>query len=217
MNRLTYSKKGQELIDLYKQMVDEGYVRDDQLHVEQVFSDFELRPYRADIKRVLEQFSVSSVLDYGAGASDWHREGFDEATGQSAVQYFNLQQLYRYEPARDLDERQLVDCVVCFDVLEHIFVSDVAAVVRDLFSCASKLLVINVACYAAAARLPNGENAHVTVRHPLWWKGVIDCISLEFPDVAVFLIASTGWRQSRAFELWNANMWQRSDTFVTTL
>ena len=28
---------------------------------------------------------------------------------------------------------------------------------------------INVACYNAAALLPNGENAHVTVRAPSWW------------------------------------------------
>jgi len=50
----------------------------------------------------------------------------------------------------------------------------VPKVVSELFSLAKKLLIINVACYEAAALLPNGENAHITTRNAHWWKGVID-------------------------------------------
>lgn len=214
MSELKFSKKGEALIKLYEQMAREGYERTDQQRVETAFSDFELRAYKPQILAVLSDHAISTVLDYGCGGSDWEAGGFDEASGQSAVEFFKLQKAYRYEPARNIDERRLVDCVISFDVLEHVFVADVPSVLRDMFSCAGKLLILNVACYPAAARLPNGENAHITVRHPLWWKGMVDSISVEFPSVSILLIYSTGWRKSHAFPVWSANMWQAYDGFV---
>lgn len=212
--RPSFSPKGRELIRMYADMARDGYVREDQQRVEVAFADFELRAYREYIRSLLGPRAIGSVLDYGCGGSDWRTAGFDEATNQSAVEYFGLREALRYEPARALDERRRVDCVICFDVLEHIFVSDVPSVLRDIFSYAAKLVVLNVACYPAAARLPNGENAHVTVRDPVWWKGMVDGISVEFPDTSVCLICSTGWRQSSAFPIWNAGQWQQQGSFV---
>lgn len=214
MSALKFSKKGQELLDMYARMATEGYERVDKQRVDTAFSDFELRPYRPQVLSIFNQHSISTVLDYGCGGSDWGVSGFDEESNKSAIEYFNLRHAYRYEPARDLDERRPVDCVISFDVLEHIFISDVPSVLRDMFSYASKLIVLNVACYPAAARLPNGENAHITVRPPAWWKGMVDSISVEYPAISVFLICSSGWRNSSAFPAWSANMWQESSTFV---
>ncbi|MFT5171855.1 MAG: hypothetical protein ACI8W7_000019 [Gammaproteobacteria bacterium] len=208
------SRKGRELVALYEQMFRDGYdcVGDDR--VEDAFADFELRPFREPVLDTVRAHHVSTVLDFGCGGSDWHAPGFDEQTGKSALEYFGLQAVYRYEPARNLDERQSVDCVVCFDVLEHVFITDVPGVIRDMLSYATKLVVLNVACYPARALLPNGENAHITVRHPMWWKGVVDCISLEFPSIDIFLMCSTSYRDANLFPIWNAGIWQESDTFV---
>ena len=214
MGTLTFSQKGQDLIALYAQMATHGYDRQDQSYVDVAFSDFELRAYRNQLQSVLADFKIASVLDYGCGGSDWSTANFDPESGQSAIEYFGLQQAWRYEPARNLDERQRADCVVSFDVLEHIFISDVPTVLRDMFSYTNRLLVLNIACYPAAAKLPNGENAHITVRDPLWWKGMLDCISTEYPDVSVWLICSTGWRKSSDFQVWHAGQWQQSSTFV---
>jgi|GEM_PF-416284 len=209
-----FSKKGRQLLAMYTTMAEQGYERVDRTKVEEAFSDFELRDYRENIRTVFHKQKITTVLDYGCGGSNWQAKGFDKATGQSAIDYFNLQQVYRYEPARGLDERQEVDCVISFDVLEHIFIADVPAVLRDMFSYAGKLLFLNVASYPAAAKLPNGENAHVTVRDPLWWKGMLDCIAVEYPHVQVYLMCSTGWQDSSAFPLWSADMWQREPSFV---
>lgn len=214
MNPVPFSKKGLELLQMYEQMARHGYDRQDNSRVEQAFSDFELRAYRNQIKPVLHAHQVSTVLDYGCGGSDWNVLGFDPDSNLSAKEYFSLRHAWRYEPARGIDERQRADCVISFDVLEHIFIADVPQVLRDMFRYASKLLVINVACYPAAARLPNGENAHVTVRDPIWWKGMVDCISTEFPQVAIWLICSTGWRQSSDFRLWSAGQWHESTTLT---
>ena len=214
MDKFGFSRKGRELIKMYEQMAREGYERSDQVRVDDAFSDFELRAYRPRIRNIFKKYAINTVLDYGCGGSDWHAVGFDEVTGLSAKEYFNLHSVYRYEPARELDERKRVECVISFDVLEHIFISDVPYVLRDMFSLATKLLVLNVACYPAAAQLPNGENAHVTVRHPAWWKGMVDSIAVEFPDIVIYLICSTGWRKSSAFPEWSAGMWQENSTFV---
>lgn len=211
------SDKGKELVALYEQMAEQGYERTDRSRVEVAFSDFELRPYRETLRPCFREHSVSTVLDYGCGGSDWTTKGFDEQTQLSAVEYFEVDRAYRYEPARNIDERQPVDCVVSFDVLEHVFVADVPNVIRDMFSYSRKLLILNVACYPAAAKLPNGENAHVTVRPPLWWKGMLDSIAPEFPEISVLLICSTAWRQSSAFPIWSGAMWQLSDAFVVEL
>lgn len=213
MGDINFSSKGRQLIELYGQMACEGYDRNDQQHVEVAFSDFELRPFRPQIREIMQSHGIRTVLDYGCGGSDWEQQGFDD-NGQSAVEYFALEAARRYEPARAIDERQPVDCVVSFDVLEHIFIADVPSVLRDLYSYAGKLVILNVACYSAAALLPNGENAHITVRPPIWWKGMVDSITPEFPHVTTCLICSTAWRQATAFPQWSGEGWQASETFV---
>jgi 2-polyprenyl-3-methyl-5-hydroxy-6-metoxy-1,4-benzoquinol methylase len=136
MTAISFSKKGLALVELYKQMATEGYQRSDGSKVEDAFADFELRTYRPDIKKFFETHKVKTVLDYGCGGSDWGAPDFNE-NGQSAKEYFNLEQVFRYEPARNIDERGTADGVVCFDVLEHIFIQDLPSVIRDLFSCAN--------------------------------------------------------------------------------
>jgi len=204
---IEFSNKGLELIELYKQMAEKGYERSDGDHVENAFSDFELRHYRAQLKSMISFFEIKSVLDYGSGGSNWELAGFHD-DGQSAKEFFELETVKKYDPARGLDERSPVEAVICFDVLEHIHILDLGKVIRDLFNNAGRLLVINVACYSAAALLPNGENAHITVRPPLWWKGLIDSISVDYPNVYVHLMCSTGWRQTQSFAIWSSMEWR---------
>ena len=108
----------------------------------------------------------------------------------SAKQFFNVSIVTNIEPARELEQKVNSDAVVCIDVPEHIFIGDVANMLGELFSLAQKQLIINLACYKAAALLPNGENAHITIRSPHWWKGAIDILSSNYPDVQVLLICS---------------------------
>jgi len=179
------------------------------------FKDFESRRLRNHLKIGITEYQVKSVLDYGSGGSDWHANGFDEI-GQSAKDFYGLDVCLRYEPARGIDERKKVDCVLCFDVLEHIFIADLEAIVVDIFSHATKLVIINVACYPAAAVLPNGENAHVTVRPPHYWKALIDQIALRFPNVSVWLFTAESYNQPAEFPIYKANDWINSESFVTT-
>lgn len=206
------SAKQTRLLKLYAEMARTGYATIDGAHIDAAFNDMEIRAFRDHLRPLFRRFGVTSLLDYGCGGSDYDQPGFAE--GQSARQFFGLERVLRFEPARGLDQRQPVDAVVCFDVLEHVFIADLPATVRDLFSFAGRLLVVNVACYPARALLPTGENAHVTVRPPHWWKGLFDAIAVEFPGVAVQLLCSTGWHQVQGFELWSAQDWLDHPDFV---
>lgn len=215
MKKLFPSKKSEELVKMYEQMALSGYVGVDGSVIDSAFNDMEIIAFKSHVKTIFEAFDISTLLDYGCGGSDYEKSGFDGVN--SAAEYFSLDKVFRYEPARGIDERQPADAVVCFDVLEHIFISDVPRIVRELYSLAGKLLVVNVACYSARALLPNGENAHITVRPPMWWKGMFDAIAVEFPHVAVQLWCSTGWRQVQEFEIYSCDLWNRQDGFVNNM
>ncbi len=159
---INFSQKGLDLIELYTQMAAVGYETSQGQHIENAFSDFELRHYRLQLKSILSFFETKTVLDYGSGGSDWHLAGFDEG-GQSAQAYFGLELVKRYDPARGLDERSKVDAVICFDVLEHIHILDVATVLD--------------------------------------------------PDVFVYLMCSTGWRNTTAFSVWSSQEWREQQGF----
>ncbi len=198
-------------------MARDGHVKEYYDSVDDVpnsFSDFQSRFFRNQLKKDMTKFGIKSILDYGCGGSDWDLPDFDES-GMSAVEFYGLNKAYRYEPARDVDERQKVDCVINFDVLEHIFIADVPTIIDNIFSYAKKLVIINVACYKAAAILPNGENAHITVRHPFWWKSQIDNIALKYPEVNVLLLTSLAYKKAEAFEIYKAGDWLTGNTFET--
>jgi hypothetical protein len=206
--------KSQALIEMYTQMAAHGYQTTDKQTITSAFNDMEIRKFRDNVKPLIQQFEVSSLLDYGCGGSDYEAPGF-ASNGESAKAYFGLERVARYEPARGLDERQACDAVVCFDVLEHIFITDVPRVIRELFGLTRRLLIINVACYSARAMLPNGENAHITVRPSAWWKGMVDSVAIEHPNIAVQLWCSNTYSQVEGWPLRRADDWESSPLFVT--
>tara|TARA_B100000795_G_C22736866_1_gene413673 strand:- start:430 stop:1086 length:657 start_codon:yes stop_codon:yes gene_type:complete len=213
-----FSTKGQQLIELYTEMVSGGYMRKDELGNEHdmrdVFSDFESRFYRVPVKEQFKKFEIKTVLDYGCGGSDWTSKNFDD-NGQSAQEYYGLDKCLRYEPARGFDERTQVDCVLSFDVLEHVYISDVENTLNDIFSNAKKLVILNIACYPANALLPNGENAHITVRDSFWWKAQLDNFALKYPNIYIQLLTSEDWRKTKAFPVYRGKEWLDSEKFVT--
>jgi hypothetical protein len=213
MSNLKLSKQGNQLIKLYERMVVEGYHRQDGSKVEDTYNDFELKKFRAICKEHISHPSIKTVLDYGGGGSEWDAPDFEPNNGSSAKQFFDVEKVVTFEPARNQMEKIQSDCVVCMDVLEHIFITDIANVIDELFSLTEKLLVINVACYKAAALLPNGENAHITVRSPDWWKGTIDAAAIKYPDIKVLLICSQTFKTGVVFQPFKSRDWHSSNKY----
>ena len=66
--------------------------------------------------------------------------------------------------------------------------------------------------------LPNGENAHITVRSPDWWKGIFDAISLGYENIEVMLICSNTFTSGVIFEKsFKFNDWASTEGFTTTM
>ena len=217
MAGIKLSKKGDDLIKLYEEMAVNGADRTDGTRRENVYNDFQLRKFRNVCQNQISSEKIKTVLDYGGGGSDWDAPNFDLKTNQSAKEFFEIQHVDKFEPARGLLEKKRADCVVCMDVLEHIFIEDIPKVVAELFALSKKLLVVNVACYKAAALLPNGENAHITVRSPDWWKGVFDTTSNSYENIEVMLICSQTFTSGVIFESWKFGDWASTQDFTTTM
>ena len=105
-------------------MVIEGYKRQDGSKVENAYNDFELQKFRNICKEHISHPSIKTVLDYGGGGSDWDKEGFESSNGASAKQFFEVNTVTTFEPARNQMDKKHSDCVVCMDVLEHIFLTE---------------------------------------------------------------------------------------------
>ena len=217
MEEMKLSKKGNDLIKLYEDMATKGIDRVDGTRKEKVYNDFQLRKFRNICKHQISNKKIKTVLDYGGGGSDWDAPAYDPGTNQSAKQFFQIERVHTFEPARGLMEKKKADCVVCMDVLEHIFIEDIPKVVSELFSLSKKLLVVNVACYKAAALLPNGENAHITVRAADWWKGVFDVISSNYKDIEVFLICSNTFSSGVIFKSFKFGDWALTEGYTTNM
>ena len=167
-------EKGKQLLKQYETMANEGYDRTNGSRVENAYNSFELKKASKHVRGLFDELSIKSVLDYGSGGSNWRDPGFSGSL--SAIDFFNLDEAFHYEPARCIDERRQVDCVISFDVLEHIFISDIKAVLNEMFSYARKLVVLNVACYEAAASFqmvktltsPSGFRIGGKARS-IWW------------------------------------------------
>jgi len=205
------SDKGKKLLAIHKEMTWEA-LRDGNGH--RNLYDWEIRAFRDPIRNILKQFDISTLLEYGCRGGNYESPGFDGDA--SAKEFFDLEEIYLYEPTRYIDQRRKADAVLCFDLLEHLFIADLPSTVREMFCLADRLLIVNTACYAARSWLPNGENAHVTVRPPQWWKGLFDSIAVDFPAVSVWLICSTSLRDPKAFEVYSANDWLSCSNFATT-
>ena len=191
------SNQYNELINYYKQMAENGYNRVDGTFVKNVYSDAEPHKFADQLKKIVEFFDAKNGLDYGSGGSNLNETKL--ANGVKFIDYIGLQKIQSFEPARNKKKKYKSDIVLCFDVLEHVFINDVPWVLNDLFKYATKCIVINVACYNAAALLPNGENAHITVRPPSWWLGQIECISSIHPDIYWALFTSESYNNSKFY------------------
>ena len=122
-NKPNFSSKGQQLLNLYSQMANTGYMTSSGHKIEAAYNEFELVKFKQAASEQFGNYEIKSVLEYDCGGSDWENQRIFRC--QSAKKYFNLDDIYRYEPARGIDDRAMADAVVCFDVMKHIFISDV--------------------------------------------------------------------------------------------
>ncbi len=164
-----------ELLSMYEQLHVEGE-KTLGLAPEKTFNGFSLLPQVERIKRLIELTEADTILDYGSGkGQQYERPIIDVGGGQidlvidfwdvGAIDCFDP----GYEPYSELPSEQY-DGVISTDMLEHCPEEDVDWVIDELFSFAKLFVFANVASYPAKKTLPNGENAHCTIKPLDWWR-----------------------------------------------
>jgi hypothetical protein len=181
------SPRYRELLAFYKRMHED----------EDTFSGLSLAPRIAEIKGLIDRFGARAILDYGAGKGLLHGEMKLDlgAAGKfdSLLDYWGIARLACYDPAHAPFAALPLgpfDGVVCTDVLEHCPEEDLPWILSEIFSLAGRFVYANVACYPAAKTLPDGANAHCTLRPPAWWELLIGAVAGEHPEVGGRIIAA---------------------------
>ena len=181
-SRRNPSERYRRLVDLYREMHVRGEVLK-RLPPERTFPGASLLPQAHHIRRLIAQTGSRTILDYGSGKGMQYRpmrvfqgDGSLPREEWNDVQaYWGVERIQCYDPAYEPFSRlpeERFDGVVCTDVLEHCPEPDLPWIVEELFAHAVKFVFASVACHPAVKRLPNGENAHCTVRPPAFWEAL---------------------------------------------
>lgn len=183
------SPRYSELLAQYRQLHTQGERRMN-LPAEKTYNGASLPRHAGRIKSLIDSHSARTVLDYGSGKGhQYHPMQIRLPDGRefnSIPAFWGIESIACYDPAYEPFSQAPTgkfDGVICTDVLEHCPEQDMRWILGELFTFARKFVFANVACYAAMKHLPNGENAHCTVRSITWWDERLRYVSAEYPEV----------------------------------
>ncbi|MFP6685114.1 MAG: class I SAM-dependent methyltransferase [Polyangiaceae bacterium] len=189
------SPEYREMVEMYSMLHQEGAEserkKDDKRSATQTFSGKMLMEQAATNAELISRTGSQSLLDYGCGKGEaYEAKDIELAGGERAASltdYWQIDELRRYDPGYEPFSQlptASFDAVLCIDVLEHITEPDLPWVLNELFGYAQKFVFANIACYPAKKHLPNGQNAHCTVRSPEWWTGMIHAVAMRHTAVS---------------------------------
>ncbi len=151
------------------------------------------------IKDLIVKCDAKTLLDYGCGKGRQYEPRIvkdDEGNRwDSVIEYWGIDELVCYDPAYEKYSRLpegRFDGVICTDVLEHCPEPDLSWIVEEIFGYATRFVFLAIACYPARKRLPDGRNAHITIKPLEWWRMLVTGIANAHPGVAW-----AAWVQSR--------------------
>ena len=76
----TLSNQYNELVNLYKNMAENGYKRSDGVVVEKAYSDAEPHKFAEQLKVIVKYLNAKTALDYGSGGSDLNSTKLDNGS-----------------------------------------------------------------------------------------------------------------------------------------
>jgi hypothetical protein len=182
---------------MYRQMHEHG---DQILNIsaEKIFAGRSLLKHVERIKTIINILGSKTILDYGAGkGKQYEPRSIKLSNGKKYPDiptYWGVERVTCYDPAfppySTLPNGKF-DGVICTDVLEHCPEQDIPWIIEELFSFAREFVFVDAVCIPSKKRLPNGENAHCTIRPPNWWKAKLDAAVADHPGLRFFALVDT--------------------------
>jgi hypothetical protein len=145
-----------------------------------------LLDFAEEIRVMTLRHGARSVLDYGAGKGAQYDKSRAMLGGKPVDihEHWGVQEILTFDPGVNADASPTsADGVVSTDVLEHCFFADIPWIVEEMFALSNKFVWCNVDCFSARKLLPNGENVHITIREPDYWRGVFETIGNFYPNI----------------------------------
>lgn len=188
-----FSKEYKSIIKIYRELHSEGTNLESPKNT---FDGKSLKFFFQPIKQVIELTKSNSIIDFGCGKAKYHFEEIiiDKHSYSNISNYWNIDEVYLYDPGvKNFSQypSKKADGVICIDVVEHIPEVDVIAFIEDLFKLTNKFVFVVIACYPANKKLPDGRNAHLSIKTPNEWKKIIFDIKQRYPNISPYIICST--------------------------
>jgi hypothetical protein len=157
----------------------------------ETFEGISLIPHVHTVRRLVAETGAQNLLDYGAGKGSLYglRNVLlpGERTPIESVQdYWDVDYVELYDPGYAPYSKLpggRYDGVVCTDVMEHCPEEDLPWILGEIFSYANRFVFLTIARYPALKHLPNGENAHITIKPAEWWSALIGEAARSQPGV----------------------------------
>ena len=188
-NKISPTQKYLDLVEYYKRMHREGA---NSQTPENTYNGYSTMVFADFIKKIIEKNECKTLLDYGSGKGDryFNESVFLNKKYPPLKSFWNIETTL-FDPGVPYPKptNKKFDIVISIDVLEHIPVNDLSWVIKEIFNFSNKIVFFNIACHPANAKLPDGNNAHVSVYPPLWWAGFISSIAIDLN--AKFLLVCT--------------------------
>ncbi len=178
------------LTDMYRRMHQEG-AKSLGLAAHDTFQGMSLLPQVQHIKQLIEQTGARSILDYGSGKGLQYRPQPLRIDGEPQIwdtvaDYWNVDYVACYDPSYppfSAVPTGEFDGVICTDVLEHCPEEDLPWILDELFGFATRFVFAGIAGFPALKQLPDGQNAHCTVRSLAWWQALFEAHAAHAPGV----------------------------------
>jgi hypothetical protein len=199
-SRANPSDNYKRMVELYHELHVNGEVQLG-LKPEETYPGISILPHTQQIKEIIDKTGARTVLDYGCGKGYQYDMPTVDIPGigtcDGIIDYWGVDEVHCYDPCVErfskLPEGKF-DGVVSTDVLEHCCEQDIAWIVAEMFGFANCFVFATVACYPAKTTLPDGNNAHTTIRPSEWWNDVFRESSSQHPHVS-WTCRSIGRRQ----------------------
>lgn len=202
------SPRYEALIDAYRFMHEHGAPQDG-IAPEAMFPGQSLAEHAMTLWQLTKVRRFQTLLDYGCGKAMLYQPGHEmqspDGRRAGCLQDLLGVEATLFDPGyRRYSEKPVgrFDLVVCTDVLEHCGEDDLPWIIDELFGFSREYVFANVACYPARKTLPNGENAHCTIRPAAWWERLFAERAGSHPGIDWQLVCTAfvaGVRENRHF------------------